>query len=43
MHLVAYLESTVFGGAEAVLRSVLGGAVDEYRVTVVGPDPNVTA
>jgi glycosyltransferase involved in cell wall biosynthesis len=37
MHLVAYLESSAFGGAEAVLRGVVGAAAAKHRVTVVCP------
>ena len=41
MHLVGYLEANAFGGAEAVLRRALAGALDEHRVTVVGPPDSV--
>jgi glycosyltransferase involved in cell wall biosynthesis len=41
MHLVAYLESSAFGGAEAVLRGVVGAAADRHRVTVVCPYTDV--
>jgi glycosyltransferase involved in cell wall biosynthesis len=37
MHLVAYLESSSFGGAEAVLRGVVTTAAARHRVTVVSP------
>lgn len=41
MHLVAYIEATAFGGAESVLRRVLGAAVATHRVTIIGPSASV--